>query len=220
MGWCHEFGVEIEASCSHPMAAGDSCCSCPQCWTVCLGRFEGGCESVWQLAPRQGAPARPATYSATPALVRAATNGSGVEAEIEAYGNAIGAGLPGNRSAPADADMPDASDHSMLRQRLALVESTLTALTGRAERLAQVERALGALAEQVRGYHRGQASLEGHVSDLGKVLGQLGVEVDDRFANVEIMLAELEGLVVRRFRKEGERSEVGPDPSEVVTRRV
>jgi hypothetical protein len=46
------------------------------------------------------------------------------------------------------------------------------------------------------------------------------VEVDDRFANVEIMLAELDGPVVRRVREEGERSGVGPDPSEVVTRRV
>ncbi len=76
------------------------------------------------------------------------------------------------------------------------------------ERLAQVEKAFGALAEQVRGHHRGQASLEGHVSDLGKVLGQLGVEVDDRFANVEIKLGDLDGLVQRRVRGD-ERPEAG-----------
>lgn len=59
MGWCHEFGVEIEERCTHPMTAGATTCSCAECGTVCRGRFEGGCEAVWRRGPRSNAPDRP-----------------------------------------------------------------------------------------------------------------------------------------------------------------
>lgn len=75
MGWCHEFGVEIEASCGHPMTAGASACSCSECETVCQGRFEGGCEEVWRRGPRQNAPARTARLVAV-SLPVAAVNGA------------------------------------------------------------------------------------------------------------------------------------------------
>src|SRR3954469_15894674 len=51
MGWCHEFGPQIREGCGHPMRAGESACSCPQCGVVCRGRF-AGCAEVWARGPR------------------------------------------------------------------------------------------------------------------------------------------------------------------------
>src|SRR5438270_2431009 len=52
MGWCHEFGPQIREGCGHPMRAGESACSCPQCGVVCRGRF-AGCAEVWARGPRE-----------------------------------------------------------------------------------------------------------------------------------------------------------------------
>src|SRR4051794_39457703 len=52
MGWCHEFGPQIREGCGHPMRAGESACSCPQCGVVCQGRF-AGCAEVWARGPRE-----------------------------------------------------------------------------------------------------------------------------------------------------------------------
>lgn len=46
MGRCHEFGLQIREGCGHPMQAGDSACSCPECGVICGGRF-AGCPDVW-----------------------------------------------------------------------------------------------------------------------------------------------------------------------------
>src|SRR4051794_39929353 len=52
MGWCHEFGPQIREGCGHPMRAGESACSCPQCGVICRGRF-AGCAEVWARGPRE-----------------------------------------------------------------------------------------------------------------------------------------------------------------------
>src|SRR5436305_9777872 len=52
MGWCHEFGPQIREGCGHPMRAGESACTCPQCGVVCRGRFTG-CAEVWARGPRE-----------------------------------------------------------------------------------------------------------------------------------------------------------------------
>src|SRR5947208_8174478 len=52
MGWCHEFGPQLREGCGHPMRAGESACSCPQCGVVCRGRF-AGCAEVWARGPRE-----------------------------------------------------------------------------------------------------------------------------------------------------------------------
>jgi hypothetical protein len=46
MGRCHEFGLQIREGCGHPMQPGENACSCPECGTVCGGRF-AGCPDVW-----------------------------------------------------------------------------------------------------------------------------------------------------------------------------
>ena len=61
MGWCHEFGVQIKAGCSHPMEADHDRCACPQCQTACGGHF-AGCPDVWARGPQ------PVALVAAPAL--------------------------------------------------------------------------------------------------------------------------------------------------------
>lgn len=51
MGWCHEFGPQINDGCDRPMVAGEAACSCPACGVVCTGRFTG-CAAVWARGPR------------------------------------------------------------------------------------------------------------------------------------------------------------------------
>src|SRR4051794_5319601 len=50
MGWCHEFGPEINPGCDHPMVADANSCGCVHCGTVCKGRFNS-CASVWKAGP-------------------------------------------------------------------------------------------------------------------------------------------------------------------------
>src|SRR2546423_2288473 len=50
MGWCHEFGVQIQPDCGHPMQADRDSCVCIECGTVCTGHF-GGCPDVWARGP-------------------------------------------------------------------------------------------------------------------------------------------------------------------------
>jgi hypothetical protein len=217
MGWCHEFGVEIDPRCSHPMAAGGSACSCPECGTVCRGRFEGGCEAVWERGLRLDAPARPTIHAPKPALALAAaatavaTNGTlpetGAGSELRVNGSQPAP--VDHEAAPSHPGPPGPREDAGLVQRMALVEIALTALVGRvdrlvhmetaltalaeqAERLAAVRRELNAMAEQLRAQHQSRASLERHVADLGKVLGQLGLEVNDRLDLVETVLDDLE----------------------------
>src|SRR3954451_20775619 len=83
MGWCHEFGPQIREGCGHPMRAGESACSCPQCGVVCQGRF-AGCAEVWARGPREvhvvSPPAALARRTPTPARVsRAPGQSSGTE---------------------------------------------------------------------------------------------------------------------------------------------
>jgi predicted ribonuclease YlaK len=51
--------------------------------------------------------------------------------------------------------------------------------------------AMAALAEQVAQQAKRQATMERHLADLGKVLGQLGLEVDERLGMVEHILDKL-----------------------------
>lgn len=50
MGWCHEFGVDIDERCDHPMVAATDSCRCEACGAVCEGRFKG-CARVWERGP-------------------------------------------------------------------------------------------------------------------------------------------------------------------------
>ena len=50
MGWCHEFGVQIQPDCGHPMQADQDSCVCVVCGKVCTGHF-GGCPDVWARGP-------------------------------------------------------------------------------------------------------------------------------------------------------------------------
>jgi hypothetical protein len=52
MGWCHEFGPDINADCGHPMVADAKSCKCTTCGVVCTGRFSG-CAAVWAAGPRK-----------------------------------------------------------------------------------------------------------------------------------------------------------------------
>ncbi len=54
-----------------------------------------------------------------------------------------------------------------------------------AERTRHLQAALARLGEQVAHQVQRQATTERHLADLGKVLGQLGLEVDERLALVE-----------------------------------
>ncbi len=197
MGWCHEFGLEIESLCSHPMVAGRTSCSCPDCGTVCPGRFEAGCESVWKRGPRLDAPDRPnydtkgglqliGASAAVPngAPVKGAhTNGAQVNGApgngAQAYG-ATGNGATGNGAEPTFAGA-----------RTVPANGTAPTIDGLAHQVAQLEKALRVLTEQVVTQSRLRASTERHVADLGQVLGQLGLDVDDRLALIELVLDEL-----------------------------
>ncbi len=184
MGWCHEFGLEIESLCSHPMVAGRTSCSCPDCGTVCPGRFEAGCESVWKRGPRLDAPGRP-SYDTKGGLqligASAAVPNEVPVSDSHANGTHVNGthvnGATGNGVEPAPAR--------------AATNGTAPTLESLAHQVAQLEKALSVLTEQVATQSRLRASTERHVADLGQVLGQLGLDVDDRLALIELVLDDL-----------------------------
>lgn len=67
MGRCYEFGVVVGAGCEQPMVvtAEGGACACPDCGTVCRGRFDG-CASVLARPGYSplGAPAREGVVAA------------------------------------------------------------------------------------------------------------------------------------------------------------
>ncbi len=69
MGWCHEFGPQIRHGCGHPMVAESMSCQCPECGTVCWGRF-AGCHRVWANGP-QAVDARRDQVASKPPTIRA-----------------------------------------------------------------------------------------------------------------------------------------------------
>lgn len=183
MGWCHEFGTEIEAGCGHPMVAGASACSCAECGTLCQGRFEGGCEAVWSRAPRANPPGRPANYAAKaifePSLSVAPANGDSSKRDSVNGDSAIGGSPTSARPDGANVDRTPArrpgpgADPDLIR-RLTRLELTVSSLTDQMAR--QSER---------------QATMERHLADLGRVLGELGVEAEDRLCLIEKVLDDL-----------------------------
>lgn len=152
MGWCHEFGVEIDERCSHPMTAGAGACTCSECGTVCRGRFEGGCEAVWRRGPRHGAPARPSSESLA-SVSRSGANGS-------FNGGVRWAQAPDRKIDGASSD-------------------------DEAEQAAGLRAALANLAGEVAKQAEHLDTIERHLDALAKVVGQLGVEVDDRLGRLE-----------------------------------
>ncbi len=174
MGWCHEFGMEIEAGCGHPMVAGPTACSCAECGTFCKGRFEDGCEAVWLRGPRPNAPGRPANY-----VAKAMFESTVFQPTAE------GLALPNG-----------ASPHSV---GVAAANGTAVVIHGSgpgvdddmAQRLAHMEAAIVQLSDEVARQSKRQTTMEQHLSDLGKVLGQLGFETDDRLALMETVLKVL-----------------------------
>ena len=166
MGWCHEFGMEIEVGCGHPMVAGSTACSCAQCGTQCNGRFEGGCEAVWSRAPRPNAPGRPSNYTAK-AMFEPTVEGSAPRnGAVAANGRAgVAERTPVVLSRPAPRFAGDVTD-----------------------RLARMETALTELADLLARQSQRQATMERHLADLGKVLGHLGVETEERLGMLEGVL--------------------------------
>ncbi|MEA2931748.1 MAG: hypothetical protein QOI56_533, partial [Actinomycetota bacterium] len=90
MGLCHEFGSQIRAGCGHPMRAGASACSCPECGVVCRGLFDG-CPDVWARGPR------PVAISATRAAVANGAPAGAAVARSERVAIAGGDDGPGPR---------------------------------------------------------------------------------------------------------------------------
>lgn len=167
MGWCHEFGVEIEARCGHPMTAGESACSCSECGAVCDGRFEGGCEAVWQRGPRLDAPPRPSAH--LPRAVFAAPPRSEAPNSVNGLN---GASAQGTGQETGQGTASDLGHHL-------------------AQRLAHLENMLRRLAEQVARQSERQATLERHLTELGQVVAQHGTEVDDQLVLFEMLLDDL-----------------------------
>lgn len=169
MGWCHEFGMEIEVGCGHPMVAGSTACSCAQCGTRCNGRFEGGCEAVWSRAPRPNAPGRPANYTAKAMF----------EPTVEAAAPRNGAVAANGRAS--------------LAERTPVVVSRPPPRSGGdvTDRLARMETAITGLADLLARQSERQATMERHLADLGKVLGQLGMETEERLGMLEGVLDDL-----------------------------
>lgn len=176
MGWCHEFGTEIDAGCGHPMVAGSSACFCAQCGTLCKGRFEGGCEAVWSRAPRANPPGRPANYVAK-AMFESAVAGVAAANGDSANGASRGGSPGGVPDEGADLARPPArapgADPDLIR-RLTRLEVAVTRLTDQVAR--QAER---------------HTTMERHLADLGRVLGELGVEAEDRLQLIEKVLDDL-----------------------------
>jgi hypothetical protein len=119
MGWCHEFGVDIDARCDHPMAPDGESCRCDVCGAVCEGRFKG-CAPVWARGavdseivrpPRHGRRWQRATIGArvNHTAMRTGSNGSGSN----------GAAVAAWRHRPASAQ-PDAPPDE--RQLVAAIE--------------------------------------------------------------------------------------------------
>ncbi len=177
---------------------------------------------MWSRGLRPNAPARPVTVSAKPALALARDNGApaGVDAGMEAvlHVNGSGPGRAENGVTRTRGETATSNEEAGLGQRMALVEIALTAVVTRVDRLVHMETALTALAEhlatlrrdmtsmaeQIATQHQSQASLERHVANLGKVLGQLGLEIDDRLTLVELVLDDLGATAGDRGRREAE----------------
>ena len=104
MGWCHEFGPQIDENCEHPMTAHADRCECTVCGTVCTGRF-AGCGSVWAHGPRDVAVEAAARVLADEHGCRGRTAGfhvRGKRLRRAGTGSALrraGAGGPGVRNA-------------------------------------------------------------------------------------------------------------------------
>ena len=160
--------MEIEVGCGHPMVAGSSACSCAQCGTTCTGRFEDGCEAVWSRAPRPDAPGRPANYIA--------------KAMFE----------PSEGLAPGHAGAA-ANGHAGVAERTPVVVSRPVPRSGDhvTDRLARMETAITGLADLLARQSERQVTMERHLADLGRVLGQLGVETEERLGMLEGLLDHL-----------------------------
>lgn len=150
MGWCRDFGVQVDPACTHAMAAGSTSCSCPECGSVCAGPFGPGCEEVWQGRPRSNGAVR----------LSAPT-------------------LDGERDS-----------------RLDRLESTL-------DRLGDQLEAQGSRYEAQRR----------DLADLGKVLAQHGLEIDDRLALFEATIEELMGTAPMNAASAGEGRRPGREPA-------
>ena len=181
MGWCHEFGAEIEVGCGHPMVAGSNACSCAECGTLCKGRFEGGCEAVWSRGPRLEAPGRPANYAAK-AMFEPSV--AGVEQSNGAFLRGASANEDsGNRASANGAEAAATNGAAAPVPELASEPDA-----DLARHLVRLEGVITRLADQVARQYERQITMERHLAELGMVLGQLGVEVEGRLGLVERVL--------------------------------
>lgn len=171
MGWCHEFGTEIEVGCGHPMVSGSTACSCAECGTSCKGRFQGGCEAVWSRAPRANAPGRPANYAAKAMF------------EPTVDGAALANGAAGPRGAAAHNGAVDVHDREVILARTPGADVN--------ERLARLEGVITELADHLTRQSERQTAMERHLADLGRVLGHLGVETENRLDLLEGLFDDL-----------------------------
>ncbi len=186
MGWCHEFGLEIEPLCSHPMVAGRAACSCAECGTVCPGRFEGGCEAVFRRGPRTDAPGRPSYETKSGLQLVGATPVAGVPGPSTPVAN----GVVVNGSHPNGVSITVAGP-APTGAGAASSNGAGPSIDALGDRIARLEATVGALVEQLAAQSQLRASTDRHLADLGQVLGQLGVDMEDRLALIELVLADL-----------------------------
>lgn len=124
---------------------------------------------MWDRGARPNAPGRPANYNA-----RAIFEASHGEVVVNGVSARRSAGIAeGNGTAASAHDSPPEPGGDV------------------AQRLARLEVAIARLVDQVDRQSQRQTTMERHLTDLGKVLGQLGVETDTRMALVELVLDDL-----------------------------
>ena len=214
MGWCHEFGSQIQEGCDHPMTAGEAACSCEACGVSCPGRF-AGCATVWARGPRPvklAASASPPPAAPAPAPAPAAPSLDEAEV-IAARGPRIRTriqGPAGNGHAEVAVDDGRAEILEWLRSAFDGVRSDVRALTDAVSRQqatlasfdeAAQSNALVVAAAEALPARVGAAvaeALESHHEDtLAPAQEAVVAKVTDTLAGVEDIASQLRNELVR-----------------------
>lgn len=221
MGWCHEFGSQIEEGCDHPMRAGESACSCEACGVSCPGRF-AGCATVWARGPREvhfSAPAARRSGRADPPFP------PGPEPEVAAVVGPAAEAEPASpaprpartrRTAPANGHAEVATDDGRaeilewLRSTFDGVRSDIRALSDAVSRqqatLASFEEAANSNALVVAatealparvGAAVAEALESHHLDTLAPAQEEVVAKVSSTLASVEDIASELRNELVR-----------------------
>lgn len=211
MGWCHEFGSQIEEGCDHPMMAGEAACSCEVCGVSCPGRF-AGCATVWARGPREvsfsapaarlsgraGPPSPPAPEAVAP-LDSPAPHPTRTRSEASANGHAEVATDDGRAEilewlrSTFDGVR---SDIRALSDAVSRQQATLASFEEAAQSNALVVAATQALPARV-GAAVAEALESHHLDTLAPAHEQVVAKVSDTLAGVEDIASELRNELVR-----------------------